>query len=94
MVALNEQARAEPRACGGGTSRDRAACHGNGGQSLNSGLFDRRWLISSGTDADLRRIIRDGIQSRGMPSYRDLLSSDEINELIALIHNREDTHGK
>lgn len=70
------------------------ACHGNGrGPSLNTNIFDRQWTLGVRNDDDLRRIIADGVVARGMPAYKSLLTRDEIDELVRLIRNREETLG-
>ena len=71
-----------------------ASCHGTGsGPSMNSSLFDKKWTYIKGSDDDLRQIIADGSTNRGMPAYKDLLTRDEINEVVGLIRQREQDSG-
>lgn len=66
------------------------ACHGNGTDaSLNSNLFDGKWDLSPGTDADLKTIIREGNVNRGMPGFAGAMTDDEINGMVAYIRRRE-----
>ena len=63
-------------------------CHGDGQGSLNSSLFDAKWIYGS-ADADLTRMIHDGKVERGMPRYADRLTDAEIADLVAYIRRRE-----
>lgn len=67
-----------------------ASCHGRGVErSMNSSLFDRQWQFGD-KDDDLRKNIREGIRDRGMPAYGELLTREEIDEIVRFIRVREE----
>ncbi len=62
-----------------------AACHGpelKGG--LGSNLVDDVWAYG-GTNEDLARVIREGILTKGMISYGESLTAEEIQSLVIYI---------
>lgn len=64
-----------------------AACHGkdlHGGSAPS--LIDDEWIHGS-SDADMARIIRDGVPEMGMIAYSAVLSEEEIRSLV--IYMRE-----
>ena len=65
-----------------------ASCHGkdmSGG--LGPALNDNVWK-HGGTDADITRIIKQGVPKAGMPAWEKSLSDDNIRALIVLIRER------
>ena len=66
-----------------------ASCHGvnRQGSGVAPGLDDSTYRYG-GRPADLRRIIRDGIPSRGMPGFAAGLSAEEIDALAAWLPSR------
>lgn len=65
-----------------------ASCHGkdmSGG--LGPALNDDVWK-HGGTDADITRIIKQGVPKAGMPAWEKSLSDDNIRALIVLIRER------
>lgn len=62
-----------------------SSCHGTdlaGGRATS--LFDYA-LLEQRTDAQLREVILNGDDAVGMPAFKDMLSLDEINQLITYI---------
>src|SRR5262249_34534191 len=75
-----------------------AICHGPDGRGngpaapsmiprprdFTQGLFKYKSTIRNEppTDDDLRRVVDQGLQARAMPSFRDLLSEDEIRAVV------------
>lgn len=67
-----------------------ASCHGadlDGG--LGRSLVSGDWL-SATTDADLARIVRDGLPGGAMPAFGNALSEARIEMLVALVNERRD----
>lgn len=58
-------------------------CHGLEGETAIGGGFILRQAAAARDDGTLARAIRDGGQ--GMPSFHALLTSDDINDLLALM---------
>lgn len=68
-----------------------AACHGNALQGvIGPNLTDEFWLHGRGTRKDIVGLIRSGIPEKGMPPWENLLKSEEIVALGALIVAKQD----
>lgn len=66
-----------------------AACHGaNLEGGLGGALTSGAWK-HGGTDADLVRVIADGLPDLGMQSFRDTLTPDQIRALVVFLRERE-----
>lgn len=66
-----------------------AACHGeNLDGGLGGSLVDGVWQRGS-SDADLTRVIREGIPEMGMLPYEKILAPEEIRSLVIFIRERE-----
>jgi len=66
-------------------------CHGadmSGGQAPS--MADDNWEYG-GTDADIRRIVAEGIDEAGMPGFDDAIGTGEITDLITYIRQGSDT---
>lgn len=66
-----------------------ASCHGQnmeGGQG--SSLIDDVWKHGS-TDADIARVIREGIPDLGMVPWKDVLTEEQIRGLIILMREQK-----
>lgn len=64
------------------------SCHGpklDGG--LGGSLIDDQWN-HGGTDADMARVIREGIPAKGMPAWGKVLGDDDIRALIIFIREQ------
>jgi aldose sugar dehydrogenase len=65
-----------------------ASCHGENMQGGNgSSLIDGIWKFGS-TDADLTRVIAEGLPDDGMVAYDNVLSPEEIRSLVILIREQ------
>ncbi|MGE4430396.1 MAG: PQQ-dependent sugar dehydrogenase [Sphingobium sp.] len=65
-----------------------ATCHGNdmeGGQGPS--LIDKIW-IHGDDDAEIEKVIREGVPAKAMPAFGTMLDADSINSLIALIREK------
>lgn len=65
-----------------------ASCHGpdmSGG--LGPALNDDKW-IHGGSEADIARVIREGVAKAGMPAWGKSLSEADIRALVILIRER------
>jgi len=66
-----------------------ATCHGTNMQGGNSGsLADSEWLYGS-DNASIVNSIKFGIDKEGMPAFNDVISDDEIEELLLFIREEE-----
>ncbi len=66
-----------------------ATCHGaNLDGGLGGSLISGAWK-HGGTDADLARIISDGLPDLGMRAFREMLPLDQIRALVVFIRERE-----
>ena len=66
-----------------------ASCHGQnmeGGQG--SSLIDDVWKHGS-SDADIARVIREGIPDLGMVPWKDVLTEEQIRGLIILMREQK-----
>jgi putative heme-binding domain-containing protein len=64
-----------------------AACHGlNGNGGRGPDLVSGRWTHGS-TDADLQRVIANGVTGSDMPAFRDRFNQQDYSKLIAFIRS-------
>jgi cytochrome c oxidase cbb3-type subunit 3 len=57
-----------------------AACHGKEAQGIiGPNLTDNYWLNGNGQISDIIKIINEGVQSKGMPSWSSVLRPEEIS---------------
>ncbi|MCC5805118.1 MAG: PQQ-dependent sugar dehydrogenase [Opitutales bacterium] len=64
-------------------------CHGDNSEGgWASSLFDGSWAFGD-TRRYIRRNIEDGISERGMPGYKRVLDSEDIDRLMEYITHRE-----
>jgi len=63
-----------------------AGCHGHGGGgAMGPPLMDSQWLYGNGL-ADIERTILAG-SARGMPSFKDRLSKQQVWQLVAYVRS-------
>mgnify|MGYP000986510326 FL=1 len=65
-----------------------AGCHGRdleGGQT--SSMVDDVWKYGA-DDASIARVIREGAESEGMPSWKGMLSESEIRAMVVFIREK------
>lgn len=66
-----------------------ATCHGAGMKGGNSSsLADSEWLYGS-DNASIISSIKFGIEEEGMPAFNEVISDDEIEELLLFIREEE-----
>lgn len=66
-----------------------ATCHGKNMEGgLGNNLIDGKWLLGD-TDSDLIEHIEIGIVESGMPAFKDVMSKEEILDLVKLIRDKE-----
>lgn len=64
-----------------------SACHGEnleGGPGGGPSLVDATW-IHGGNPEDIAYVIREGVAAKGMPTWKDLMSSKNINAVVAFV---------
>lgn len=67
-------------------------CHGaNGGGVIGPNLTDAAWLHGKGPER-VRVAIRDGYPDKGMPTWRTMLSPEQIEALVAFVGSIVDTN--
>lgn len=72
-----------------------AACHGTDLQGqIGPNLTDKFWIHGKGTRMALVKVIRDGVSDKGMPSWMQLLSKDDLYAVVAFILSRKDSNPK
>ncbi len=71
-----------------------ATCHGDKWEGgLAASLADGQWQYGEG-DADMARVIREGIDDEGMPGWKDIMSDDQILRMVQLIRAMERDRGR
>lgn len=69
-----------------------ASCHGQQGQGIvGPNLTDDHW-IHGGTLVDIRRVVVDGVLSKGMLAWRGIIPDEEINSAVAYIRSIRGTN--
>lgn len=60
-------------------------CHGDKGQGLiGPNLTDDNW-IHGGAIQDIQKTVREGVLSKGMVAWKDQLSAEQINAVVAFV---------
>jgi len=68
-------------------------CHGAHGQGgIGPNLTDKFWLHGEGHLVDIVGIIKGGVVEKGMPSWAELLTRDELMQVAAYVHSLQGTH--
>lgn len=58
-------------------------CHGDKGQgTIGPNLTDEYW-IHGGKPTDIKRIIVDGVQEKGMLAWKNIINNEDIDSLVA-----------
>ena len=64
------------------------ACHSTGGKgNIGPNLTDNFWISGRGTNADVFKIIHDGVPARGMPAWGEPLGKQKIYEVLAYVQS-------
>jgi cytochrome c oxidase cbb3-type subunit 3 len=63
-----------------------AACHGpDGGGLVGPNLTDRHWIHGKGEVGDIHKVVSDGVLDKGMPAWSALMSTAELNAVVAYV---------
>ncbi len=66
-------------------------CHGPEGQGLvGPNLTDKNW-IHGGKISDILRTVREGVPEKGMLAWKDLISADELDSVVAFVWSIRNT---
>ncbi len=69
------------------------ACHGDKGQGVvGPNLTDDFWIHGKGTLKDVAKVVADGIPDKGMPPWAQLLTPDELIDVVAFVHSLHGTN--
>ncbi|KAB2909542.1 MAG: c-type cytochrome [Ignavibacteriales bacterium] len=72
--------------------RSCAACHGKNGEGMvGPNLTDDYW-IHGGKIGDIFKVITEGVLDKGMPSWKALISPEEIEEIASFIKSIHGTN--
>lgn len=67
-------------------------CHGNQGEGgIGPNLTDRYWIHGNGSLVDISKIVKEGVNDKGMPSWGGLLKEEEIYEVTSYVKSLKDT---
>ncbi len=65
-----------------------AACHkADGGGLIGPNLTDAYWIHGKGTNKDIYMVISNGVVSKGMIAWKDLLDPKEIEAVVVYIQS-------
>lgn len=66
------------------------ACHGTDLQGqVGPNLTDKYWIHGKGTRMDIVKVVREGVLEKGMPSWGQMISKDEIYGVTAFIVSKK-----
>lgn len=69
------------------------ACHGTKGEGLvGPNMTDDYWIHGKGTEADMYKVVMEGVPDKGMISWQPLLSDEEIKAVIVYIKTLRGTN--
>lgn len=69
-----------------------AACHGPQGQGLvGPNMTDEYWIHGKGTEADMYKVVVDGVPEKGMISWKPLMSDEEIRAVVVYMKTLQGT---
>lgn len=67
-------------------------CHrADGGGVIGPNLTDEYW-IHGGRPTDLMRTVHDGVLDKGMPAWGEVLSPEQVTNVVAYVLTLKDTH--
>ena len=67
-------------------------CHGNQGEgSIGPNLTDRYWIHGKGSLVDIAKLIKEGVNDKGMPAWGGLLKDEEIYEVTSYVKSLHNT---
>lgn len=69
------------------------ACHGTKGEGLvGPNMTDDYWIHGKGTEADMYKVVVEGVPDKGMISWQPLLSDEEIKAVVVYIKTLRGTN--
>jgi cytochrome c oxidase cbb3-type subunit 3 len=69
------------------------ACHGDKGQGIiGPNLTDDSWIHGTGSPGEIAMVIRDGVADKGMPTWSQLLTAQEILDVAAYVRSIHGTN--
>lgn len=69
-----------------------AACHGAKGEGLvGPNLTDAYWIHGKGTEADIYKVVVEGVPEKGMISWKTLMNDEEIKATVVYIKSLQGT---
>lgn len=69
-----------------------AACHGNEGQGLvGPNMADAYWIHGKGTEADMYKVVIDGVPEKGMISWKPLMTDQDIRAVVVYLKTLQGT---
>ncbi|KAF0095296.1 MAG: glucose sorbosone dehydrogenase [Puniceicoccaceae bacterium 5H] len=67
-----------------------ATCHGDDLQGgMGTSLVDDEWAYG-GTDADIARVIREGLPLKGMPAFGEQLDDEQVRAMVIYIREQQE----
>ena len=67
-----------------------AMCHGEKLEGkIGPNLTDATWIHGTGKPSEIMKTVREGVSSKGMPSWEGVLKADEIYAVTALIVSKK-----
>jgi len=67
-------------------------CHLNdGGGSIGPNLCDNYWIHGAGSLMDIHHVVSEGVPEKGMQSWKTMMSSDELNSVVAFVSTLKGT---
>ncbi len=67
-----------------------ASCHGPQLQGLiGPNLTDKHWIHGQGTRVDILKVVRDGVNDKGMPPWAAVLKTEEQYGVVAYILSKK-----
>jgi len=69
------------------------SCHGDKGPGIiGPNLTDNFWIHGKGTLPDIAKVIHDGVNDKGMPSWGPVLKEEELYAVTAYVKSLKGTH--
>ncbi len=68
-------------------------CHGDKGQGLiGPNLTDHFWIHGKGMRADIFKVVSEGVPDKGMPTWTQFLTTDEIVAVVGFVNSLRNTN--
>lgn len=70
-----------------------AVCHGTKLEgNIGPNLTDDYWIHGQGSLKDVLAVVQNGVTDKGMPSWKDMLSSDDLQSVAAFVVSQHGTN--